>query len=240
MLYNIGPKRGREREPNWLEFSIMLVVASNSLLSFWWIFIHTSSHLREIDEWFGGVSLSEFFRLIFYLVYSSLSFEHKMLFWLKVFHFHLNLWCHFPSIIKIGHSASFSFIFGLFKQTILILQQIHLESCSGIRRCCSWVRKRVCHHRGSDSRPRAKHSVPLSQVWYHSAIQVPLTLFHLLLSVQTNITIFQQIYEKMSIQYTVLGIEPMAFRTLVSPLATRPGLPPKSSISFSYFCFSPT
>ena len=28
-------------------------------------------------------------------------------------------------------------------------------------RCCAWVQKRVCHHRGSNSRPRAWHSVPM-------------------------------------------------------------------------------
>ena len=52
-------------------------------------------------------------------------------------------------------------------------------------------------------------------------------LFRLFSTFQTNTTMFTtHIYEKMSMQYTVLGFEPTTFSTWVFSKTTRPGLPP--------------
>ena len=51
-------------------------------------------------------------------------------------------------------------------------------------------------------------------------------LFRLLLSFQTNITIFTTITcEKISIQYMLLGSEPTPSEHKYPPITTRPGLP---------------
>ena len=81
---------------------------------------------------------------------------------------------YFSSIKKKGVVGIFfkkliSFIFNflfhnshdIFDRQIIVLNKINQIESWRKHRCCAWVRKRVCHHQGSNSWPRSWHSVQM-------------------------------------------------------------------------------
>ena len=65
------------------------------------------------------------------------------------------------------------------------------------------------------------------------------SLFFIVLYFQTHSgCFFNKFMWKMSIQYTMLGFEPITFGTWVSPITTRPGLPPDKNYFLNKKMFS--